>query len=66
MPAPFDVTVAYEDNTTEKLHQTPAIWEKNQKQATIQLKTTKKITGVTLDGGIFMDADVSNNSWKAK
>ncbi len=66
MPAPVDVVVTYDDNSTETLHQTPAIWQKNPKQATVLVKTTKKITAVKLDGGIFMDADTGNNSWVVK
>ena len=66
MPAPVDVKVTYDDNTTEKLHQSPAIWQKNPKQSTVNIKTAKKVSSVSLDGGIFMDADTSNNSWKGK
>lgn len=66
MPAPADLVVTYDDQTTERLHQTPAIWEKNVKQAIVNIKSTKKITSMILDGGIFVDADMSNNSWKAQ
>jgi hypothetical protein len=66
MPAPVDVVLMYDDGTSEKLHQTPAIWQKNPKQATVMVKPAKKITSISLDGGIYMDADMSNNSWKAK
>ncbi|GAB2985812.1 M1 family metallopeptidase [Mucilaginibacter puniceus] len=61
--APFDVILTYSDGTTGTIHQTPAVWEANQKQATINLKNNKTVTAVELDGGIFMDADVSNNKW---
>lgn len=60
---PFDVKVTYADDSKESMHQTPAVWEKNQKQITVDIKTTKAIKSVTLDGGIFMDADESNNTW---
>jgi hypothetical protein len=60
---PFDVKVTYADGSAESIDQTPAVWEKNQKQITIDLKTNKAIKSVTLDGGIFMDADESNNTW---
>jgi hypothetical protein len=60
---PFDVKVTYADGSAESIHQTPAVWEKNQKQITVDLKTNKAIKSVTLDGGIFMDADESNNTW---
>lgn len=62
---PFDVNVIYEDNTAETFHQTPAVWEKNQKTARIMINTKKQIKKVTLDGGIFMDATPINNSWPA-
>jgi hypothetical protein len=63
---PFDVVVTYKDNTTETLHQTPAVWQTNQKRTTIALKNKKEIKQVVLDGGIFMDATPNNNSWSSK
>ncbi|MEP7037214.1 MAG: M1 family metallopeptidase [Acidobacteriota bacterium] len=64
--APVDVVVGYDDGTTEILHQTPEIWFKNQKEATLNIKTAKKIKSLNLDGGIFMDADETNNKWAEK
>ncbi|MET3025547.1 M1 family metallopeptidase [Flavobacterium sp. UW10123] len=58
---PFDVVITYADKTKVILHQTPAIWEKNQKTVKIILKSSKKITQIQLDGGIFMDATPENN-----
>ncbi|MDI1306577.1 MAG: M1 family metallopeptidase [bacterium] len=63
---PFDVNVVYVDGTKETLHKTPAIWATNQKMTTVTLKGTKKIKSVTLDGGLFMDATPSDNSWTNK
>lgn len=62
--APVDVVVQYEDGSSETFHQTPGIWMNNQAQATVQIATKKKIQSISLDGGIFMDADMTNNSWK--
>jgi hypothetical protein len=62
MPAPVNVVVTYADGSTEKFHQSPAIWEKGQKLATVNIATKKEVASIKLDGGIFMDADVSNNS----
>lgn len=59
---PLDVVVNYQDGTQEKFRQTPAIWEKNQKQATVQVAAKKPVASIKLDGGIFMDADESNNT----
>ena len=65
-PAPVDVMITYTDHTTDTLHQTPAIWEKNMKEAMITVKTKKKISSIEIDGGIFVDADRKNNVWKAQ
>jgi len=63
--APADAIVTYTDGSKETLHQTPAIWAADQNKATVNINTTKKIKSIQLDGGIFMDADTTNNSWKA-
>ncbi|RYJ40778.1 Aminopeptidase N-like protein [Flavobacterium anhuiense] len=58
---PFDVVITYADKSKVTIHQTPAVWEKNQKTAKITLKSVKKIAQIQLDGGIFMDATPENN-----
>jgi hypothetical protein len=63
---PFDVNIVYADGTKETVHQTPAIWETNQKTAAISLKNKKQIKEVSVDGGIFMDATPANNTWLSK
>jgi hypothetical protein len=63
---PTDVVVTYVDGTTETIHQTAAIWEKNQKQTSIIIPAKKKIQYIELDNGIWVDGDVSNNSWGIK
>lgn len=63
---PFDVNIVYADDTKETLHQTPGIWQSNQKTATIDLKSKKQIKQIILDGGIFMDATPANNKWEIK
>ncbi|MEO8535667.1 MAG: M1 family metallopeptidase [Flavobacterium sp.] len=61
---PFDVNIVYADDTKETLHQTPAVWQKNAKAATIALNGKKQIKQIAVDGGIFMDATPINNVWK--
>jgi len=58
---PFDVVVEYADGTKATLHQSPAVWQANQRQATIALPKAAK--SVRLDGGIFMDANEKDNTW---
>jgi len=62
---PFDANVTYADGTTETFHQTPIVWEKDQKSTSVKIKTAKEVKSITLDGGIFMDANEKNNTWVA-
>jgi hypothetical protein len=62
MDAPVDVRVKYTDGDTATFHQTPAIWEANQKRATVVIPAKKTIGSLNLDGGIWVDADTTNNS----
>jgi hypothetical protein len=62
---PVDIIISYEDGTKQTFHQTPSIWRKDQRLAMISINATKKIRRIELDGGIWMDADESNNSWLA-
>ncbi len=64
-PVPVDLIVTYDD-TTETLHQTPAIWQANIKEAKININSSKKIKSLALDGGIFMDANSEDNKWASK
>jgi hypothetical protein len=63
---PFDVLVTYADGKKQSFHQTPAIWKNDQKQALIQVNASQEVKSITLDGGIFMDADPVNNFWGKK
>ena len=60
---PFDVAVVYADGSRETLHQSPAIWQANPKQATVALPGQKAVKSVTLLGGLFMDANEKDNAW---
>ncbi len=66
MGAPVDLHLQYADGTSDVVHETPAIWQANQRQATVNVPTSKTLASLTLDGGIWMDANTSNNGWKAK
>ncbi|HEX9511129.1 MAG TPA: M1 family metallopeptidase [Puia sp.] len=65
---PFDLDIRYTDGSAEKIHQTPALWSKDQKNAKVILTPAggKKIQSVNLDGGIYVDASPSDNKWTAK
>lgn len=63
---PFDVKVVYADGTESTTHITPVVWQYDQAKTSVHIKTTKVVKSVELDGGLFMDADVSNNKWVSK
>jgi len=66
MPAPVNVVFNYTDGTKESIHQTPVIWEKNQEITAVTLNAKKQVQSISLEGGIYMDADKTNNEWKNK
>ena len=63
---PFDIKITYEDGDVAVTHQTPAIWEANQKQQLIKIPAKKNIKSITLDGGIFLDYTPDDNIWQSK
>ena len=65
-PAPVDLIVTYEDGSTETLHQTPAIWQPNLKEARVNVKSQKRIKSLALNGGIWMDASLADNKWESR
>jgi hypothetical protein len=62
---PFNVIATYDDGSTDSFHQTPIVWEQNQQEITINIKTKKTAKSLKLDGGIFMDANEKDNTWTA-
>jgi len=61
---PFDVKISYADGQTAIMHETPAVWGKNEKEQVLKISTNKIIKSVALDGGIFMDYTPEDNIWK--
>ncbi|HVX49299.1 MAG TPA: M1 family metallopeptidase, partial [Chitinophagaceae bacterium] len=63
MANPFNVVVNYTDGTTDKIHETASVWQANQKETTVKVPAKKEVKSIVLDGGIYVDADKSNNTW---
>lgn len=63
---PFDVVATYDDGSSERFHQTPGVWSKDQKEISVKIKTGKTVKSLKLDGGIFMDANEKDNVWTAE
>jgi hypothetical protein len=65
MPAPVDLVLQYADGSTERVHETPAIWAADQMRSTVAIPTRKTLRAISLDGGIWMDADTTDDRWAA-
>jgi hypothetical protein len=61
--APFDLRLRFRDGSSQTLHQTAAVWERDQAQTTISVPSTKELASVDIDGGIWMDANPADNHW---
>lgn len=64
MPAPANLIIRFTDGSSQTVHLTPAIWQADPKMAKLPVKESKKIKSVRLNGGIWMDADESNNYYE--
>lgn len=65
MAMPFDVNVVYADGSKASFRQNPRIWKDSPQMATIQIRSTQKLKSLTLDGGIFVDSNPADNTWKS-
>jgi len=61
-----DVVVRYTDATVDSVRETPAIWRTNLRRATVTVPAKKAVASITLDHGIWMDADSTNDRWTVK
>lgn len=61
-PIPIDLQLNFTDGSTQTVHKSPAIWEANQKLATVDVSSKKLLQSAKLVTDIFMDVDETNNS----
>lgn len=66
MAIPFDVVVEYADGSSERVHLTPATWQADGRRTEVRIAGGKVLRTVTLDTGIYVDANPADNVWKAE
>jgi hypothetical protein len=66
IPAPVTLVVRYADGSTDSLRQTSAIWKANPRRAVVSLPSRKRVQSVSLQGGIWMDANAANDRWAGR
>ena len=65
MPVPVELRATFGDGTSERIHQTPGVWAAGARRADVAIQTQKVVQSVELVGGIWMDADSTNDRWTA-
>jgi hypothetical protein len=65
MAIPFDLVLVYADASSERVHLTPAAWQADARRTEVRLVGGKALRAVTLDTGIFVDANPADNAWQA-
>jgi len=62
---PFDVEVVYGDDSTERFHQNPRIWQASPQAVAIEIPSTQELKAVSLDNGIFVDFNPEDDTWES-
>lgn len=62
LPLPVNLTLEYEDGTSEQIHKKPEIF-KNNCTVNIDILNTKGLKSIKLGGKYFYDMDLSNDVW---
>jgi hypothetical protein len=65
MAVPFDLVLEFVDGGSERIHRTPAAWQRDPRQTEVPVPPGKRLKKVTLDMGIFPDASPGDNAWPA-
>lgn len=61
--APVNVEVTLADGRIKQFHQSPEIWKDHKDTVIIKLQKLDNVKAISLKGGIFMDADLADNTW---
>ncbi|MBI1779879.1 MAG: peptidase, partial [Sphingobacteriales bacterium] len=65
-PVPVDVNITYSDGSKQTFHRTIAVWEKNNKTATLNFTSSKKIRLIELGNMYIPDVNKKDNVWESK
>jgi hypothetical protein len=65
MAIPFGLVLTFADGSSERVHRTPAAWQADGRTTEVPVAAGKTLKSVTLDTGIFVDANPGDNTWKA-
>lgn len=66
MPSPVSLELRYADGSADTVRQTSAIWRADLRRTRVDVPTRKTLSEVRVAGGIWMDADTTNNTWQER
>ncbi|WP_408590178.1 M1 family metallopeptidase [Novosphingobium sp.] len=61
---PFDLVLDYTDGSSDRIHQTPAVWQSDGRIAQVKLVGSKELRAARIDTGIFVDFNPGDNTWR--
>lgn len=65
-PVPIDMNITYTDGTSQIIHRTIAVWEKNNKTVSLNFNSGKKIKQINLGSMYIADVNRLDNTWERK
>lgn len=63
MAMPFDINIFYADGSKDTFRQNPGIWKASLQRAKVTINTSQPLQSLSLDGGIFVDFNSTDNNW---
>lgn len=65
-PVPVDITIYYNDNSIEQIHQSVSVWEKGNKAITVNYVSSKPVSKIELGNYFDADTNSADNVWLNK
>ena len=65
-PVPIDLTITFEDGTTQQLHRTVAVWQSGAPAVTLDIPTNKTARKMVLGSTYVPDSFPGDNVWEGK
>ncbi|MGN6394240.1 MAG: M1 family metallopeptidase [Mucilaginibacter sp.] len=65
-PIPIDLTITYNDGSTQAIHQSVKVWANGEKKFTVKFTAKGKVTKLVLGGIYDPDSKKADNVWEAK
>jgi hypothetical protein len=65
-PLPVELTIFFQDGSTQKIHRDISCWEKENKTVLLTFNASKKVTRISLGGLYVPDVNKKDNEWTGR